>query len=158
MGVKGITTRIQMTCQTCDNQYGVVPCRAAKSKFCSRECQLKGQSWTQERKDKIGKSNAKPKPSIAGPNHYYWKGGSWNFVKTLARVRDNDTCQCTGACSWHLTKKCGFKDSYIMHVDHIKPKKLFPELALDVNNLLTVCPNCHQHKTNTERRNKIFKK
>lgn len=147
-----------LVCGTCNKDYKVVPCRVGKSKFCSRDCQLKGQVWTQERKDKIGQATSKPRPSIAGENHYYWKGGSWNYVKTLVRLRDKDVCQCTGACQWHFGSKCGFSDSYIMHVDHIQPKRLVLELALDPKNLLTVCPNCHQFKTNTERRNKIFKK
>jgi hypothetical protein len=150
--------RISLICQKCNNTYLVVPSRVKKSKFCSRDCQLKGQVWTQERRDKIGMATGKPRPKIRGENHYYWKGGSWNYIKTIVRLRDNDICQCTGICQWHLSEKCGFKDSYIMHVDHIKPKKLYPELSLSIDNLITICPNCHQFKTNTERRNKIFKK
>lgn len=149
---------INLICQKCGNSYSVVPCRANKSKFCSRDCQLKGQIWTQERKDKIGIATSGERPSIKGENHYLWSGGSWNYIKTLVRLRDNDVCQCTGSCKWHIAEKCGFKDSYIMHVDHIKPKRLFPELKLSMDNLIVVCPNCHQMKTNTERRNKIFKK
>lgn len=151
-------TRINLKCQHCEKEYGVVPCRVGKSKFCSRDCQLRGQLWTQERRDKIGRATSGKRLAITGEKHYYWKGGSWNYVKTLVRLRDQDICQCTGACGWHLGKKCEFSDSYIMHVDHIKPKKLFPDLRLDMDNLLTVCPNCHQFKTNLERRNKVFKK
>jgi hypothetical protein len=149
---------VSLNCQKCGNSYSVVPCRVKKSKFCSRICQVSGQVWTQERKDKIGKATSGSRPSIKGENHYFWKGGSWNYIKTLVRLRDNDVCQCTGICQWHLGEKCGFKDSYIMHVDHIKPKKLFPDLKLSMDNLIVVCPNCHQMKTNTERRNKIFTK
>lgn len=152
------TIRITLKCRYCQKDYDVVPSRSSKSKFCSRDCQLRGQEWTEERKRKIGLGNSKPKPDSArGSNHYYWKGGSWNYIKTLVRLRDKDVCQCTGACQSHLSEKCGFSDSYIMHVDHIKPKKLYPELALSLDNLMTVCPNCHQFKTNMERRNKIFK-
>lgn len=155
--IKNTSKWVELRCNFCGTPYKVVPCRLHKSKFCSRTCQVKGQVWTQERKEKIGKATRKPRPSIAGAKNYNWKGGSWNFIKTLVRVRDNDICQCTGACNWHLGQKCGFKDSYIMHVDHIKPKTLYPELKFIESNLITVCPNCHQFKTNTERRNKIFK-
>ncbi len=148
--------RIKLVCQKCNGDYFVVPCRVNKSKFCSRVCQVSGQVWTDERKRKIGLATGKPRPSIKGEKNYNWKGGSWNVIKTIIRVRDNDVCQCTGACSWHISQKCGFKDSYIMHVDHIKPKRLFPELSLAEDNLITVCPNCHQYKTNLERRSKIF--
>ena len=149
---------ITKECQLCKSLYKVTPSRINKSKFCSRGCQLRGQVWTQERKDKIGRATSGKRPASSGENNYNWGGGSWNYVKTLVRLRDNDICQCTGVCKWHLGEKCGFKDSYIMHVDHIQPKKLFPTLKLSMDNLIVVCPNCHQMKTNTERRNKIFKK
>lgn len=151
-------TRVQLKCQHCEKTYGVSPCRVGKSKFCSRVCQVSGQVWTQERKDKIGKATSGPRHTTRGHLNYNWKGGSWNSIKTMVRVRDNDVCQCEGTCAWHLGEKCGFSESYIMHVDHIKPKRLYPELKLDMSNLLTVCPNCHQFKTNFERRSKIFKK
>lgn len=151
-------SRVELQCQYCKKGYSVVPSRQGKSKFCSRDCQLRGQPWTDDRKRKIGLATSGPRLATRGQRNYNWLGGGWTYIKTIVRVRDNDVCQCTGICQWHLGEKCGFKDSYIMHVDHIQPKKLFPELALVMSNLVTVCPNCHQHKTNMERRNKIFKK
>ena len=158
MSTKITKNWVERTCQKCSKTYFVTPSRIYKSKFCSRDCQLRGQIWTEERKRKIGLATGKPRPSIQREKNYNWKGGAWTYIKTVVRIRDNDTCQCTGACNWHLGQKCGFKDSYIMHVDHIQPKKLYPELVAVESNLITVCPNCHQFKTNTERRNKIFKK
>ena len=35
-----------------------------------------------------------------------------------------------------------------MHVDHIKPRKLYPALALDVNNLQILCEVCNHGKGN----------
>ena len=35
-----------------------------------------------------------------------------------------------------------------IHVDHIKPRKLFPHLALDVNNLQILCHECNHGKGN----------
>ena len=145
-------------CQLCHSLYFVSPCRTLTAKFCSRNCQLKGQGFTEGRKRKIGNANrGQKRPSVTGIKNHNWAGGDWKYWNRNARQRDLDTCQCISECKSHIGKKCGFSDSYIMHVDHIKPKRLFPELALKLENLLTLCPNCHQHKTNKERRLKLFK-
>ena len=36
----------------------------------------------------------------------------------------------------------------VMNVDHIKPRKLFPDLALDINNLQILCHDCNHGKGN----------
>lgn len=46
----------------------------------------------------------------------------------------------------------------VIHVDHIKPRSKFPELALDVNNLQILCEDCNVGKLNrfeTDYRTKI---
>lgn len=35
-----------------------------------------------------------------------------------------------------------------MHVDHIKPKSIYPELALDPNNMQVLCEDCNRGKSN----------
>lgn len=42
---------------------------------------------------------------------------------------------------------CG-TDQETLHVDHIKPRSLFPELELDINNLQVLCATCNQGKSN----------
>lgn len=46
--------------------------------------------------------------------------------------------------------KCGTtpKDPRKTHVDHIKCRKRWPELALDFNNLQVLCCRCNKHKGN----------
>lgn len=48
-------------------------------------------------------------------------------------------CQCCGA-----TPATGA----VMNVDHIKPRKIFPELALDPDNLQILCDECNHGKGN----------
>lgn len=44
---------------------------------------------------------------------------------------------------------CGSKQKP-MHVDHIKPRSLFPELALDPGNLQVLCEDCNLGKSNRD--------
>lgn len=43
--------------------------------------------------------------------------------------------------------KCGIIDSE-MHVDHIKPISLYPDLKEDMNNLQVLCKECNLEKSN----------
>lgn len=46
--------------------------------------------------------------------------------------------------------KCGTtpRNPTLTHVDHIKPRKLFPELALVFDNLQILCARCNKAKAN----------
>lgn len=79
-----------------------------------------------------------------GEANHLWSGGNWRYWKTQALIRDDYTCQV-----------CGFSERAIMEVDHIKQRSKFPELALDINNLVTLCPNCHRRKTIRELKSQI---
>lgn len=50
----------------------------------------------------------------------------------------------------HVCVSCGStpKSGAILNVDHIKPRKYFPELALDINNLQVLCSECNHGKGN----------
>ena len=86
----------------------------------------------------------------AGSNNAMWNGGSIRWFRKQVFERDDYTCQ---------TPKCGFRDKDIMVLDHIKPKSIYPELKYEMNNLQTLCPNCHARKTNKEKKHIIdFKK
>ena len=77
---------------------------------------------------------------MGGERNTNWRGGkSYAFKKKTVLVRDNWTCV-----------MCGHREQAIMEVDHIKPKCDFPELALEMSNLVTLCPNCHRRKSNRE--------
>lgn len=71
------------------------------------------------------------------------KGGKLSFQRKKAKIRDNYTCQI-----------CDLRDPEIMEVDHIKQISLYPELKFKIDNLMTLCPNCHRRKTNREKKKK----
>ena len=43
---------------------------------------------------------------------------------------------------------CGKVPDHGINVDHIKPRKFFPELALDFDNLQILCGRCNKAKGN----------
>lgn len=65
----------------------------------------------------------------------------WLKVRYQALVRDGGRCRCCGASA---------ADGAILHVDHIKPKSRFPELALDLANLQVLCSECNFGKSDTD--------
>jgi hypothetical protein len=71
--------------------------------------------------------------------NFNWKGGTMKWARKQTKIRDNYTCQI-----------CGLRDIEIMEVDHIKPKCDYPEIMHSLDNLITICPNCHRRKTNRE--------
>ncbi len=44
----------------------------------------------------------------------------------------------------------GANDGMVMHVDHIKPRSLYPHLALDIANLQIMCNECNVSKGNRD--------
>jgi 5-methylcytosine-specific restriction endonuclease McrA len=63
----------------------------------------------------------------------------WRAVRMQALKRHGARCQCCGASP---------ANGAVMHVDHIKPRKLFPQLALDIDNLQVLCHECNHGKGN----------
>lgn len=63
----------------------------------------------------------------------------WRRLRMQALKKYSPRCMCCGATP---------KDGAVMNVDHIKPRKLFPTLALDINNLQILCHECNHGKGN----------
>ena len=64
---------------------------------------------------------------------------AWRKVRMMALKSSNGRCVCCGASP---------KEGAILNVDHIKPRKFFPELALEVTNLQVLCHECNHGKGN----------
>lgn len=86
---------------------------------------------------------AKPKPTtVAGidvTSDAFLSTFQWRKVRMEALKKYGPRCQCCGA-----TPATGA----VMNVDHIKPRKKWPSLALDVNNLQILCHDCNHGKGN----------
>lgn len=63
-----------------------------------------------------------------------WK---WTELRYRALKLHGRRCQCCGATP---------ADGIVLHVDHIKPRSKFPELALEINNLQVLCAACNKGK------------
>ena len=93
-----------------------------------------GKKFTEEHRRKISEARKGQKPAN-------FKGGSIVFWKKQALIRDDYTC-----------KVCGLREKEIMEIDHILSKSVHPELSLCLGNLITLCPNDHRRKTNSDRK------
>lgn len=63
----------------------------------------------------------------------------WRRLRMTALKKHGARCQCCGSTA---------KDGVRIHVDHIKPRRLFPELALNEDNLQVLCEVCNHGKGN----------
>ena len=74
-------------------------------------------------------------PSSAG----FLKTFEWRKIRMTAILKYGRKCMCCGASP---------ETGAVIHVDHIKPRKTHPELALDLNNLQILCHECNHGKGN----------
>ncbi len=63
----------------------------------------------------------------------------WRRARMKALKRYGARCQCCGASPM---------TGAVMNVDHIKPRKIFPHLALSLDNLQVLCHDCNHGKGN----------
>jgi 5-methylcytosine-specific restriction endonuclease McrA len=63
----------------------------------------------------------------------------WRKLRMQALKKYGPVCMCCGDSP---------KNGAVMNVDHIKPRKLFPSLALDIDNLQILCSPCNHGKGN----------
>ena len=64
---------------------------------------------------------------------------AWRRLRMQALVASDGKCECCGR-----SKADGVK----LQVDHIKPRRNYPELAWDINNLQVLCNECNHGKGN----------
>lgn len=112
---------------------------------------LQGKSTmvVQKPSKKVKKSRSSKTCRVASKD--FLKTFEWRKLRMQALVLYGNKCMC-----------CGTSPSTggVVNVDHIKPRKLFPELALELTNLQILCSACNHGKGNwnsTDWRNKTLK-
>jgi 5-methylcytosine-specific restriction endonuclease McrA len=71
----------------------------------------------------------------------FYKTDSWRLLRYEVLKKYGAVCQCCGA-------KAG--NGVVIHVDHIKPRSLYPHLELCFDNLQPLCEDCNLAKSNTD--------
>lgn len=70
----------------------------------------------------------------------FYHTAAWKRVRAAALMRDNGMCQ---ACMDRLRAGYGIRPRRAEMVHHIIPLEERPDLALDLNNLRSLCNECH---------------
>jgi hypothetical protein len=78
-----------------------------------------------------------PQPFVNPVSDGFLFSYEWRRVRMVALKKHGARCQCCGASP---------DTGAVMNVDHIKPRRLFPQLALDVDNLQVLCGECNHGK------------
>jgi 5-methylcytosine-specific restriction endonuclease McrA len=69
----------------------------------------------------------------------FLKSYEWRKLRMVALKKHGARCQCCGATT---------ANGVMMNVDHIKPRKTHPHLALNLDNLQILCEVCNHGKGN----------
>lgn len=77
------------------------------------------------------------KPAKAG----FYSSWDWKKARYEAIKKFEQRCMC---CGWQP----GDTERGYLVVDHIKPRRKYPELELDLNNLQVLCNDCNMGKSN----------
>jgi 5-methylcytosine-specific restriction endonuclease McrA len=65
----------------------------------------------------------------------------WKALRRVILNRYGAKCMCCGVVPTDPTQ---------VNVDHVKPRKFYPELALDPDNLQVLCGRCNKRKGNKD--------
>lgn len=93
-----------------------------------------------KKKEKFSATPIKFKPNgVDVTTNDFLKTYEWRKLRMEAIVKYGNACQCCGNSP---------KNGAVINVDHVKPRKKYPELALDITNLQVLCSECNHGKGN----------
>jgi len=96
-----------------------------------------------KKKFKLSKKDKKKMRQFRRNNYSatnFYQSREWLELRYLALQKHGRQCQCCGAVPPRV----------VLHVDHIKPKSRYPELALVLSNLQILCEACNRGKSNKD--------
>lgn len=74
----------------------------------------------------------------------FYLSGAWKQARKDVLTRDLFICQ---ECLRRVEMGKQLRPRHATMVHHIKPRKLYPELALSLDNLESLCNTCHERMT-----------
>lgn len=72
-----------------------------------------------------------------GLDRKFYSTKAWKHVRYAALEKYGNFCSCCGR---------GPAQGVILHVDHIRPRSVYPDLALNIDNLQILCADCNMGK------------
>ena len=84
----------------------------------------------------------------------FYHSAAWKHVRQVALMRDDGMCQ---DCMDRMRAGIGVKPNRATLVHHIIPRSERPDLELVLDNLISLCDQCHE-KRHPERRSKRKRK
>ncbi len=79
------------------------------------------------------------KKQIRAVKNEFFLSREWQALRYQVLRNSNGRCELCGR---------GKPDGVSLHVDHIKPRSRYPELALEITNLQVLCEDCNMGKGN----------
>jgi 5-methylcytosine-specific restriction endonuclease McrA len=130
-GTHGITFQPSKFSKRQNSYVSQKPTRSRQSLRALKKAQQK-KKWAEY------KATCRPELKIGHLNFY--DSPEWLRLRYEAFERYGNKCNCCGA----TYQSCGKP----LHVDHIKPRSLFPELELTIENIQILCHDCNIGKSN----------
>ena len=133
----------QARCRGCGRNHSRTEAvQKSRQGFCSRRCQRAGvcANPTPSHLAAIGTKRDRQRRRIEKKkmSQSFYESNAWRALRYTALRKFKFTCLA-----------CGRRPpQVILHVDHIKPRSLHPELELDFNNLQVLCEDCNLGKSN----------
>ena len=116
----------------------------AASRWLSNHAMREKKAAAKSEKPPKVKKVRRPKTRWRPKGHSFYRSPAWAKVRYEVLVKAEGRCGCCGRSA---------QDGVVLNVDHIKPRKLYPELALDPTNLQVLCGLCNKGKGNWDETN-----
>ncbi len=71
----------------------------------------------------------------------FYDSPEWKRTRYAALKHSRGVCECCGA---------GPQQGAVLNVDHIRPRKTYPDLELVLSNLQVLCASCNAGKANSD--------